>query len=405
MSHIRTIINQNNIQISHIRDIAITSGIEGRSQNRMSHIGKIILLTPSEITELTYKHGTNPLSPIPYHHTELDSRANMIVMGKRSFVFDQVQNRIYEVDPYDPSVGAAKKVHIVDAAIAYDCEYTSKTYILIFRNAPHVPTLDYNLIISFILNEAGITCYDRLKIYCTDPSIEDHCIIHKNSTLRILLKLNEIFSSFHPRTPAHLEMENEDKLFFTPNSENWNPYSKHYSENVVSMLHWQGEVIPMKIRQKSLSEDKTNDEATISLIKMNKFYDKICNSAFNASISSLQIFTSQSQAQIDHQTLANAINHMHEHFSFKASIGSTHMNDDSCILFERSAFMTIHEFEAIVGAISVKSSDKLPPEFSSKIWRIDTLKAKGVIEQNTQRFRKGNENSLSRQFSTNDRLL
>ena len=132
---------------------------------------------------------------------------------------------------------------------------------------------------------------------------------------------------------------------------------------------------------------------------------QICHSAFTQNISSTQILTSQLQAQIDHQTLANAMNHVLEHFSFKASIRSTYTNDDSCNLFDRPVSMTIHEIEAMVGAIRLKSSNKVIPEFLSKIWRIDTQKVKSVIEQNSQWFRKSNENSFSSQYSTNDRLL
>ena len=223
---------------------------------------------------MTFKHGTNPLSRTTYHHTELDSHTNMIVMGTQSFIFDQVQNRTCEVTPYDPPVGIAKQVPIVDAAITYNCKYTSKTYILIFRNALHIPTLDHNLITPFILNKAGITCNHRPKIYCKEPSIKDHGIIHKVLSLRILLKLNAIFSFFHSRKLTHLEMENEDKSFFTPSSENLNPYSKHYSENEESMIDWQGDIISTKIRQKSLLEDGTNDEAAILLINRNKCYNK-----------------------------------------------------------------------------------------------------------------------------------
>ena len=198
MSHICNLTNQNKNRMSHICHKAITSGIERRSQNRMSHIRKINVPTPSviaesEISELISKHGTNPLSHTTYHRTELDSHANMIVMGNCSFIFDQVQNRTCEITLYDPSIGIAKQVPIVDAAIAYDCKYTSKIHILIFRNTLHVPILDHNLITPFILNEAGITCNHRQKIHWKEPSIEDHCIIHKESSLRISFKLNECF--------------------------------------------------------------------------------------------------------------------------------------------------------------------------------------------------------------------
>lgn len=150
--------------------------------------------------------------------------------------------------PYDPSIGIAKQVLIVDASIAYDCEFTNKTYILIFRNSLHVPTLEHNLITPFILDEAGIICNYRPKIDCSEPSEAYHFIIHKDSGLRIPLKLNAIFLYFHSRKPTRTELESEDKIFFTPDSDNWNPYSNHYAKNEESMIKWQGEIIPVKIR-------------------------------------------------------------------------------------------------------------------------------------------------------------
>ena len=70
---------------------------------------------------------------------ELDSHANMVLLGKDCFMFDGVQGCTCNVVPYDPSLGIGKKIPIVDGAMAYDCQYTHKTYILIVRNALYVP--------------------------------------------------------------------------------------------------------------------------------------------------------------------------------------------------------------------------------------------------------------------------
>ena len=62
--------------------------------------------------------------------TELDSHANMAVMGKNCFVFDAVKGRHCDVQSFDLSKGS-QTVPIVDAAVAYDCPYTCQTYILL----------------------------------------------------------------------------------------------------------------------------------------------------------------------------------------------------------------------------------------------------------------------------------
>ena len=73
--------------------------------------------------------------------TELDSHANMAVVGKSCFVFEKVEGRFCEVEPFDKSIGTLKRVPIVDAAIAYDCPFNMTTHILIIRDALYIPTM------------------------------------------------------------------------------------------------------------------------------------------------------------------------------------------------------------------------------------------------------------------------
>ena len=102
-------------------------------------------------------------SHFPQSRSELDSHVNMVVLGKHCFVFDAgIHGKTCTVEPFNPSIGTAKKVPIVDAAIAYDCPYLHKTFLLIVRNALYIPSmLDHNLIIPpFILREAGLEVKD-----------------------------------------------------------------------------------------------------------------------------------------------------------------------------------------------------------------------------------------------------
>ena len=52
--------------------------------------------------------------------SELDSHANMVVIGKHSFVFEST-GKTCNVKPFCDELGMAKDIPIVDAAIAYDC--------------------------------------------------------------------------------------------------------------------------------------------------------------------------------------------------------------------------------------------------------------------------------------------
>ena len=72
--------------------------------------------------------------------TELDSHADMIVLGAHAFIFDST-NRTCNFQPFDPSLGTASKIPIVDGAVVYEYPYTGEIYVLILRNALHIPHL------------------------------------------------------------------------------------------------------------------------------------------------------------------------------------------------------------------------------------------------------------------------
>ena len=100
--------------------------------------------------------------------TDLDSHANMVVVGKHVAIVNDTGRRA-EVSPFTPDYEALSKVPIVDAAIRYDCPYSGETYLLIVRNALSVPAMDHNLIPPFIMREAGVDVQCFPKIQCKNP--------------------------------------------------------------------------------------------------------------------------------------------------------------------------------------------------------------------------------------------
>ena len=153
--------------------------------------------------------------------TELDSHANMPVFGKHCHVFDSTHKRSCDVEPYDKNLGVARAVTIVDAALAYSCPHSLKTYVLIAKNVLYVPTLEHNLIAPFILRESGAFVNETPKIQVNSPSIHDHSIYYQDHQLRIPLRLKGIFSYFETRKPTQEEIEGCDKIFITPDSYHW----------------------------------------------------------------------------------------------------------------------------------------------------------------------------------------
>jgi hypothetical protein len=90
------------------------------------------------------------------------------------------------------------------------------------------------------------------KIHINDPDVQMHAIIFPDDDLQILLQLNGIFSYFHTQVPTIDEMQYNDPIFLTPDSDNWDPYSNHFAENENSMLDWEGNMIPKRQQSKHL---------------------------------------------------------------------------------------------------------------------------------------------------------
>ena len=120
--------------------------------------------------------------------TELDSHANMVVVGRHCLVIEW-SGRTAIVSPFTPDYDAMMEVPIMDAAILYECPFSGKDYILLVRNALHVPTMETNLIPPFVMREAGLTVNATPKIHIQDPTVEDRTILFNDPTFRIPLSL------------------------------------------------------------------------------------------------------------------------------------------------------------------------------------------------------------------------
>ena len=86
-------------------------------------------------------------------HTELDSHANMPVVGKHVYIIAETGKKV-DVSPFTPDYEPLT-VPLVDATVRYDNPYNGKSYILVLWNALYVPLMDNNLIPPFMLREMG----------------------------------------------------------------------------------------------------------------------------------------------------------------------------------------------------------------------------------------------------------
>ena len=99
----------------------------------------------------------------------------MCVVGRNVYVI-KYSGKTAEVSPFTSSYDALKNVPLVDAIIAYDCQYSGKTYLLVLNNALLITTMSNNLIPPFILRKANLIVKDTPKIQVPDPDIIDNSI-------------------------------------------------------------------------------------------------------------------------------------------------------------------------------------------------------------------------------------
>ena len=192
--------------------------------------------------------------------TELDSHANMPVVGKHAYIIAKTGKKV-DVSPFTPEYKLLT-VPLVDATVKYDNPYNGKTYILVLRNALYVLSMDHNLIPPFMLREMGVAVNDVPKIHKEDPTVDDHAITFMETGFRIPLSLWGIFSYFPTSKPTHDDLLNPGEVYILSPA-TWNPHSDAYSANEESMLDWEGNMQPKKDRQHRIVLDDVEDDANM----------------------------------------------------------------------------------------------------------------------------------------------
>ena len=211
----------------------------------------------NEMNDTSYDYDVEKVST-----TELDSHANMPVVGLDSYIISET-GKTAVVQPYSPDYDT-KDIPIVHAAVQYECPYNGESYILVIRNALHVQSMKHNLIPPFLMREAGVQVREIPKIHVVDPSTDDHAIYFKEGDFRIPLQLRGTFSMFPTSKPSVDSMLNNDKVYLlTPTRVD--THSKHYTENEERMLNWQGEM-----RQRKDRKPITVSSLSLSLLRISK---------------------------------------------------------------------------------------------------------------------------------------
>ena len=354
--------------------------------------------------------------------SELDSHANMIVVGRQATIFSKT-GKCADVRPFSSDCSKLESVPIVDAAIAYDCPYTMQTYILTVNNALHVPNMPHNLIPPFIMREAGLLVNDVPRIHTNagDLNNETHCIVAKEEVngedLKIPLKLDGIFSYFETRKLTDDEVEACEYIptvSLSSDSDKWDPYDPSYANQEDSMIDYRGDLMVREPKKRKILDDsevseicvtQERYEAAVSSIVAKNHGDPAEEPAHESNPQD-----GDSDFIRDDDVIASAL------------AGLSHCWDDDLFCREVNERVGKSKVAMEAGCLDIEdmtddpsvleifstTADKprgVTSQQLSKVWRISQDDAKRTLEVTTQLGRSSVDPSLARRFGTNDRML
>ena len=88
-----------------------------------------------------------------------------------------------------------------------------------------------------------------------------------------------------------------------------------------------------------------------------------------------------------------------------AALGNTSFDHKDDPLFTTTLDDLQSEYQSEVSGIKADSPTVVTSEYLTKIWSVTNKQASDILEYNTQLNRQSNDSMLSRQLSTNDRML
>jgi len=371
----------------------------------------------------------------PHHdsemRTDLDSHANMPVVGSGCYIVGDTGKTV-DVSPFTPDYDNLKDIPVVDAVIMYVCPYTGKEALLVVRNALYVPSMTNNLIPPFMIREAGVVLNDTPKIHVKDPTVDDHAIMFPADDFRIPLKLYGIFSYFPTFVPTQQQVQESTEVYIITPEHKWNPHDQSYSHNEDSMLDWEGNIKDPRDRDTIMISDIPTDPMIASVSSISDAESRFIQNMYS-SIDAVEpvAFSSLEVSVIyDDDRLSKALSELTFDDSYKASVGSTIAYEGDFLFdgFDGNARVphelindSQDEYERVrhsldndknfdldsymAAAAHARPSRNVTAERLSKVWRIDLETAKRTIDITTQNSAREIDPKLSRNYSTNDKMI
>ncbi len=313
------------------------------------------------------------------------------------------------------------KVEIVDVAMAFDDPITTRTFILVMRNALYIPSMGHNLIPPFIMREASLYVDETPKFQLADrASIDNHCVYDPESGLRIHLQLNGIFSYFSTRpltVDEQMHWEDYDVVFLTPDGAMWDPHSLHYAEEEAAMVDADGAMVQRSpcpthhlLTAADVSEMYADSQVSWDAILaqvdacLEDDDDTVIGELTDDDIAHFLEEEQQFQRARDRHlndpeafsqevyTIAMA--------SVKAmALGSVTVNNSACELFDAP------DGDSLISAVTAGKPGGVSAERLAKLFSIPFDDAVRTLAVTTQLNRQTADSSLSRNFGTNDRMV
>jgi hypothetical protein len=360
----------------------------------------------------------------------------MPVVGRHAYVISDT-GRIADVSPFTPDY-SSMKLRVVDAAVQYDCQYSGTSYILVIRNALHVPAMKHNLLPPFILRQAGTVLRETPKIHVDEPTVADHSITFPETGFRIPMSLWGVFSYFSTSKPTVTTMTESDEVYLlTP--PDFNPHDDAYASNEENMMDWEGNMVEKQHRTQILLSEIDDDldmkvSAVISSIE-SRTIDHVldnfdvseepvapCYQSVPRAADEISSILAEVSPLLDDTVMYERLEARSELGKFKASIGSTDapsnaflVSDDDTIatdpstndsdydesdldhdesdtllldkIYERSSKGEIDLDDFLVSAAHARRTQGLDAAHLSKVWRISMEQAERTLDITTQSVR------------------
>lgn len=350
----------------------------------------------------------------------------MIVFGCDATILQETGQHV-DVNGFAEECQVLEKLPIVDAAVAYDCPYSLKTFILVGRNAICVPSMTHNLVPPFIMREAGLEVNDIPKIHVDQPTKCHHSIFCAETDLRIPLKLRGVFSYFPTRRLTHQELQDEDFhdiIFLSPDAPAWDPHLPHWADMEDSFLDHEGEIVGKPEREDHhlvQDDDMCISSLSVTVADVERAVNACVSSAYLAAPPDpepppdeldstiledpIRANVCSIDAKYDERLCAHAMAQRMEFSKMAVALGSVHCadSDSDCELFGCPKSPSISSIS--IGSTCAGKGRGVTAEHLSKVWKIPHQMAQNTIDVTTQLNRRGANTSLARNLGTNDRML